>query len=72
MQIWSSSLLEAHGPDDMACLVADERKRDIFVASYRHSIVPRMRGATDLMMNQRHLLDYPSTAILKGPLWQNY
>jgi hypothetical protein len=51
--------LEAYDPDDFAALAADERKRDVFMAAYRHSIVSRMRTAADLLMTNRHLLDYP-------------
>ena len=58
--------LEAYGPDDFAALAADERKRDVFVAAYRHSIVPQMRTAADLLMSKRHLLDYPSPTTLDG------
>jgi hypothetical protein len=56
----SGSPLEAYGPDDMAELADDESKRGIFMDAYRHSIVPRMRVAADLLMSKRHLLDYPS------------
>jgi hypothetical protein len=59
MQVFFAPL-EAYGPDDFAALAADERKRDVFMAAYRHSIVPRMRAAADLLMSKRHLLDYPS------------
>ena len=63
---WSASPLEAYGPDDFAALAADESKRDVFMAAYRHSIVPRMRTAADLLMTKRHLLDYPSPTYLDG------
>jgi hypothetical protein len=66
MQIRSASPLEAYGPDDFAALGADESKRDVFMAAYRHSIVPRMRTAADLLIGQRHLLDYPSPTYLDG------
>ena len=59
--------LEAYGPDDFAELAADPAKRDIFVATYRHSIVPRMRAVGDIWVVQRHLLDYPSIDSLDGP-----
>jgi hypothetical protein len=36
------------------------------VATYRRSIVPRMRTAVDLLMSKRH--DYPSPTTLDGPL----
>jgi hypothetical protein len=63
----SACALIAYGPDDLAHLNADESKRDLFVDTYRYSIVPRMRAAADLMLQTRHLLDYPSsTDILKG------
>ena len=64
MQVFFAPL-EAYGPDDFAALAADERKRDIFMAAYRHSIVPRMRTAADLLMGKRHLLDYPSPTTLE-------
>jgi hypothetical protein len=66
MQLWSASPLEAYGPDDFAVLAADESKRDVFMAAYRHSIVPRMRAVADLLMAKRNLLDYPSPATLDG------
>ena len=59
MQVISAAPLEAYGPNDFAALAADESKRDVFMAAYRHSIVPRMRTAADLLMSKRHLLDYP-------------
>jgi hypothetical protein len=57
LQLWSASPLEAYGPDDFAALAADEGKRDVFMAAYRHSIVPRMRTSADLLVSKRHLLD---------------
>ena len=66
MRVWSASPLEADGPDDFAALAADESKLDVFIAGYRHSIVPRMRTAADILMSRRHLLDYPSPTYLDG------
>jgi hypothetical protein len=68
MRAWSMSPFEAYGPDDLAHLVADEGERDVFAENYRHSIMPRMRAAADLLGSQRHLLDYPSKEkIMGGP-----
>jgi hypothetical protein len=66
MRMWSATPLEAYGPNDLAALAADESKRDFFMAAYRHSIVPRMRAAADLLMSKRHLLEYPSNTYLDG------
>jgi hypothetical protein len=75
---WSGIPLEAYGPDDLAELAADASKRDVFVATYRHSIVPRMRAVADIWVGQRHLLDFPSPASLDGSFaasgidWNNF
>jgi hypothetical protein len=58
--------MEAYGLDDFVTLAADESRRDVFMAAYRHSIVPRMCAAADIWMGQRHLLDYPSPTYLDG------